>query len=73
MTDFSHIEKQIEELSDAKYMLDAECKAVSCSQYAETMRQMLEVVREVDLFLNQHETTVTGMRYALAKLEASDD
>jgi hypothetical protein len=37
------------------------------------MRQMLEVVREVDLFLNQHETTVTGMRYALAKLEASDD
>jgi hypothetical protein len=44
-----------------------------CADAAATMRQMLEVVREVDLFLNQHETTVTGMRYALAKLEVSDE
>jgi hypothetical protein len=77
MTDFSHIEKQIEELSDAKYMLDAECKAVSCSQYAETMRQMLEVVRAAKNYYEQTPFTnyddAVALREALAKLEASDE
>ena len=81
MTDFSHIEKQIEQLSEWTYASSNNGEKVT-DEAATTMRQMLEAIRAL---LHQREFVIDyfdeedgagifdRVDAALDKLEASDE
>ena len=76
MTDFSHIEKQIDHLFCEASITPEVDESNDLHHAATTMRQMLEVVRAAKSVLRWHEvvgSALTDLEDAVAKLEASDE